>query len=186
MEYTTIEQFKTFFVRDFPFLPVFIDGNIYNKDVEVYYSPEMLFYKSMSNGTTSTPSSINTDWEQVDDDIKNYVLDTDVADAIIQADMTINTNLSPGLIEIAHKYLSAHILCDSISMSRTGLQSQYNGIVASKSVGSVSESFSIPEKMLKVPTFAWLNTTKYGNKYISLIYPYIIGGVGIAFGGSTP
>lgn len=59
------------------------------------------------------------------------------------------------------------------------------GIVASKSVGSVSESYSIPQWMLNNPTFSMYAQNGYGRKYLSLIQPFLVGNIILSKGATT-
>ena len=50
-ETVTVEQFKDFFYRDFPFLPIYDGSKIYWKDDIVY---EGNFYKSLKDNNTGS------------------------------------------------------------------------------------------------------------------------------------
>ena len=51
----TVEDFKNLFTRDFPYLPLYIEGKAYFKDDIVYVEPN--FYKCLTDGTTTAPPS---------------------------------------------------------------------------------------------------------------------------------
>jgi hypothetical protein len=53
----------------------------------------------------------------------------------------------------------------------------FGGFTQSKSVGSVSESYAVPQWMLNNPQYSSFLQTGYGRKYISLIQPYLVGNI---------
>ena len=59
------------------------------------------------------------------------------------------------------------------------------GIVQSKSVGSVSESYAIPQWMLNNPSYSMYAVNGYGRKYLSLIRPYLLGTIILSKGRTT-
>jgi hypothetical protein len=65
------------------------------------------------------------------------------------------------------------------------LGSNQIGILTSKSVGSVSEGYSIPAWLLNNPMLSMYANTGYGIKYASLIKPYITGNFFIVKGSIT-
>lgn len=87
---------------------------------------------------------------------------------------------------IAFLYLTAHYLVQDISMGQQGLSSAGQFIVSSKSVGSVSIAYGVPEKFLNDPNFAYFITTKFGLKYLSLTTPALVGNVSVVKGCTTP
>lgn len=117
-------------------------------------------------------------------DINTSVTDADINKAFSQT----NVNISQGLFQnqetyqIGYLLLAAHYLVTDLRMSSQGLSGQYNWAETSKSVGSVSQSFAIPQGILDNPYFAMLARTNYGAKYLELIVPLLAGNVGIAFG----
>ena len=59
------------------------------------------------------------------------------------------------------------------------------GLVQSKSVGSVSESYATPTWALKNPTYSVYAKNGYGLKYLALLTPYMVGNIIIAKGATT-
>lgn len=121
-------------------------------------------------------------------DIDTEVTDNDIAKAYGQTNFAIN----PGLFSnqenytLGYLWLSAHWLVTDLRASSQGISGQYNWLEASKSVGSVSEGFTIPDRILKNPTFAMYSKTNYGSKYLQLLLPQLAGNMFIAYGRTTP
>lgn len=179
--YTT-EEFKVQFPRFSPmYLPVYIPGNTYFQGEVVYYGN--LFYKCKVLNTTDDPT--NTDaWELIDDSILNYTNDTDIEEAIQEASI----NFNPGLFEDCNKakaafgMLVAHYLTVDFN---NALGNNQVGIMTSKSVGSVSQGYSIPAWLSSNPVLSAYATTGYGIKYATLIQPYLCGQIILSQGKVT-
>ena len=118
----------------------------------------------------------------------DYVIDQDVQKAIDQANTHFNEGL--GMTEqeatLAFLFLAAFYLVVDLQMAQRGLGSQASFIMSSKSVGSVSAGFEIPEQTKNNPVLNYYSQNQYGQKYISLVLPYAIGNVHVAFGTTTP
>lgn len=116
------------------------------------------------------------------------VTDSDIAKAFGQTNMAINPVLfsTQGNYTIGYQLLAAHYLVTDLRMSSQGLSGQYAWMETSKSVGSVSQGFSIPPYILENPFFAMLSRTNYGAKYLELIIPLLYGAVGVVPGSTRP
>ena len=138
----TIENFKAYFFRDFPY------------------------------GTDPNTS----------------VLDADIAKAYGQTNVNINQALfsSQEDFNIGYLLLAAHWLCIDLRMSSQGIGGSYSWVTTSKSVGSVSESFQIPQRILDNPEFAMLAQTNYGAKFLQLLLPRLTGQMFNVFGSTRP
>lgn len=138
----TIADFKSFFVRDFPY------------------------------GT----------------DPKLAILDSDIQKALDTAGDTFNEALwsSQQQFNRAYLYLSAHRLVESLRASGSGLASQYAGNTQQKSVGNVSESYTIPPRVQANPFLAGCYTSDYGKMFVNLISLKLIGNVITVCGRTTP
>jgi len=112
-------------------------------------------------------------------DPKEGVTDSDIAKAFTQANFSINENLFGNQVDYTTAYmlLAAHYLVIDIRLATQGLNSTYQWAVASKSVGSVSESYAIPTKFQNSPYLTMLSQTGYGGKYLQLILPLMVGNV---------
>lgn len=183
----TIEDFKAYFYRDFPYLPVYKETETYNTGDEVYYETTKKFYKALSDGVTALPID-STYWEVVTDDLYNYVLDMDITRAIGEMSAMFpadrfKTNES---IRLGELYLTAHCLINDIRTSNSGLSSQFPFPLQSKSVGSISQSYGIPRRFLDREIYTFYITSQYGLKYLALVIPRMVGNIGIAWGATTP
>lgn len=136
----TIQEFKNYWTRDFP------------------YSP----------------------------DPKQGVTDNDIAKAFSQANFSINQNLfnTQEDYTTAYMHLAAHYLVIDIRLATQGLNSSYQWAVSSKSVGAVSESYTIPSKFQNSPFLTMLSQTGYGGKYLQLVLPLMVGNI-LAIPGRT-
>lgn len=167
----TIAEFKTQFPRFTPeYLPVYASGT-YFKDSIAYY--EGLFYKVKVVSTTNPPTN-TTDWELYNDSVLNYTQDSDILNAMAEANVNFNEGLFPNeaTAKLVFMYLVAHYLTVDFNNALGG---GIIGIATSRSVGSVSESYSIPNWILNNAGLAPYATTGYGIKYATLIRPYLVG-----------
>jgi len=107
------------------------------------------------------------------------VQDNDVTKAISQASFNINQALfgTQDAYAMAFMYLTAHYLVMDLRMASQGIAGGYNWLTTNKSVGSVSEGFTVPQKILDNPYLAMLSKTGYGAKYISLLLPLLAGNI---------
>lgn len=172
----TTDDFKNLFTRDFPYLPVYIEGKAYFKDDEVYYTPN--FYKSLTDGNTTLPTDI-TNWMLANDSVDNYIQDADIMRAFKEANVNFNTALfgDNDTIKMVFLYLAAHYLVIDLNNAMNPLGMGFMGFTQSKSVGSVSESYAVPQWMLNNAILSQYAQTGYGRKYLSLIQPYLVGNI---------
>ncbi len=121
-------------------------------------------------------------------DIASQVTDADLEKAYGQAAVNINQALfnSQNAYRICYLLLWAHYLVVDLRMSSQGINGQYSFLEQSKSVGSVSQSFAIPQRILENPYMAMLTKTNYGAKYLELVLPSLTGQVFIAYGSTRP
>lgn len=121
-------------------------------------------------------------------DDMSKVRDKDIDRAFDEARVNINPNLfnDEKSFQIAFMYLAAHYLVNDLITASQGIGSNYSWLTSSKSVGSVSESYAIPDSVLKNPRFAYFSTTRYGAKYLSLIWSRLVGNIRIFRATTTP
>ena len=121
-------------------------------------------------------------------DPETSILDTDINKAFGQTRININPNLfaDQESFSIGFMLLAAHYLVVDIRMSSQGIGGQFNFTEQSKSVGSVSQSFAIPQKILENPYFAMLVKTNYGAKYLELVLPQLAGAIFPVHGRTLP
>lgn len=185
----TVQNFKDLFFRDFPYLPVWDNSVVYNAGSIVYYTPGNLFYKAKVNAIPAATLPTNTMyWELYADSTFNYVLDEDVEKAFQETQMVFNQSLfgSDAKIQLAYLYLTAHYLSIDLRNAQNGIASTGQMLLTGRTVGSVSESYTIPKKYQDNPYLAIFTTTGYGMKYLSMLLPRMIGNVGVVCGWTTP
>jgi hypothetical protein len=129
--------------------------------------------------------------------VRDFPYGTDPATAVIDQDIVnaygeTNINFNPdlwgdqGSYNIGYLLLAAHYLVMNLRASSQGLSGQFGWIQASKSVGSVSESFQIPQRVLDNPEFAMLSKTNYGARYLLLLLPQLAGQIYSVCGSTRP
>lgn len=184
IENITVEDFKEYFTRDFPYLPIYNEENIYKIGDVVYNAP--YFYESLVNDNQQPLTDVDS-WKKVAGDKNDYILDSDITKAFGQAKINFNEELfgEEETIKIAYLWLTAFYLVIDIQASSSGLASSFQGFTSSKSVGDVSESFSIPQWMMNSPIFGYYYNNAYGRKYLSLLAPYCTGNIIYSIGGTT-
>lgn len=116
------------------------------------------------------------------------VQDSDISKAIDEAGPLVNDELfdSQGDFTRAYLYLSAHFLCTDLQNSSQGVSGAFSWATNSRSVGSVSQSFTIPEIMQKNPLWLMMSQTAYGARYLMMIQGRLAGAMGVAYGRTLP
>ena len=167
----TVEQFKAYFKRDFPYLPVYNPLKTYWIG-DIVYS-EGNFYKSLADDNTS-PLTELTKWQKVKGDVLAYITDDDINKAMTQAYPSANEMFGETCQEKINIYLHliAFYLVLDIKNASAGVNSGFMGTLSSKSVGDVSESYNVPQWLLENPMYSIYGQNGYGLKYLSLIAPY--------------
>lgn len=117
-----------------------------------------------------------------------FVTDDDIDIASTNARVNVNEELfcDQATFSQGFLYLQAHMLVDRISAATQGLRSQYAWITTAKTVGNLSQTMQIPEKILGDPFLAALARTQYGALYLQLISPLLTGNFSTAFRQSLP
>jgi hypothetical protein len=117
-------------------------------------------------------------------DPNNDVLDSDIAYAFQFANMMINPDFfgSQGSYTVGYNLLAAHFLVTNLRASSQGINGQFSWLQTNKNVGSVSEAFSIPQRILDNPELAVLTKTNYGIQYLSIVLPQLTGQMFGVFG----
>lgn len=112
------------------------------------------------------------------------ITDADIQRAIDETNCQINMGLFSGqdCYSMAFMYLTAHFLVTNIKNSSQGLSGQFEGLLSSKSVSSVSSSFQYPEEFSSNPLFMMIAKTPYGARYLEIIYPLTRGSVFVTEG----
>lgn len=179
----TVKDFKNLFTRDFPYLTIYQEGKAYFTGDVVYVEPN--FYKCLTDGTTTPPPSEN--WELTNDSVDNYVSDNDILRAFAEAKINFNPDFfkDDDTAIMVFCYLAAHYLVIDLNNAQNPLGLGFMGFTQSKKAGSVSESYAVPQWMLKDQVLSAYAQTGYGRKYLSLIRPYLIGNIMLIPGRTT-
>lgn len=118
----------------------------------------------------------------------NQVSDNDISRAMSEASMNYNEDMFDD--EETKKnifyYLTAFYLVVDIDNASSQGGSGSSGIVSHRRVRNVEESFAVPQWALQNPLFSQFASNGYGRKYLNMIYPYLIGRVGVVPGASLP
>lgn len=116
------------------------------------------------------------------------ILDGDITKALLQASVNINEELWPTqeLYSMAYLYLAAHYLVVDLRAASQGISGTYSWMTTNKAVGSVSEGFQVPQKIMDNPYLAMLAKTSYGAKYLEMALPQLVGNVFVSCGATTP
>lgn len=173
----TTSEFKALFGRDFPYLPEWQYGKAYFTDEIAYVAPN--FYISLIDENEIEPSNDGENWKLYNDNIENYISDTDIQKAFLEAKINFNPRLFSTCEEIktAFCYLAAHYLVIDLNNANNPFALGGMGIVQSKTVGSVSESYGLPRWVLNDKNLGLFAQTGYGLKYLSLILPRLSGNI---------
>lgn len=122
----------------------------------------------------------------------NYVTDADIKNALSDALPLFNQSLWSSASETttAFLFLAAHLLVLNVRPAGglaavnvgKGAGSGAGGVVLSKSVGGVALSYSIPMRIQNSPILSQLMRTDYGQRYLSMLAPRLVGNVSVAAG----
>ena len=178
----TPTDFKSQFPRFWPaYLPVYQGSTYYKGDI-VYY--DGAFYKCKVSSSDNLPTN-TTDWETYKDSEFKYTQDSDIMNAVNEAAVNFNASLFTDCCtaKLVFLYLTAYYLTVDFQNSMSPMSG--GGLVQSKSVGSVSESYAIPQWMLNNPTLSMYAQNGYGRKYLSMIRPYLVGNIIVSRGRTT-
>lgn len=116
------------------------------------------------------------------------VTPADIQKAFAEANMNFNPSLfdTEENLKLGFLYLAAHYLCIDLQNSAQGINGKYEGLMSSKSVGSVSVGYTIPNWVTEHPIYSLLTQTRYGMKFLSLIIPLLIGNIRAVKGATHP
>jgi hypothetical protein len=126
------------------------------------------------------------------------VQDNDIQRSINETYVSFNPGLWDGAtalgstteLNIAYLYLSAHYLALNVQgagglspVNRgRGVKSSGGGTIQNKSIGSVSIAYAIPEYVQNSAILGQYMRTDFGQKYLALLAPRIVGNVAIVSG----
>jgi hypothetical protein len=180
----TPEDFKNQFWRDFTFINTWLVGTTYNTGNQVFYDVNKRFYQCLNDGVIGTLPTVTTDWKEISN--VGLVSDLDITNAYAEACITFNDALfdDDDDIVLGYLYLAAHYLVNDLNAG--GQNSSQAGFANSRSVGNVSESYSIPQWQLDDPILSFYAGSSYGRKYLNLILPRLTGNIATVEGATTP
>lgn len=184
----TPDDFRSLFFRDFAYLPVFDIDKLYNQGKRTYYPDTELFYDCLENGTVGELPTDTDYWVIVSDDILNYITTEDIEKAFAEARVSFNQSLftTDDNVKLGFLYLSAAYLAHDIKAALGGITGTGSFPVSSRSVGSVAESYHIPQAYLDDPLLSFYTQSPYGLKYLALVLPMLRGNVAAVAGRTLP
>lgn len=120
------------------------------------------------------------------------VQDTDIQRGLNDAEMVFNQDLFGSTTDqnTAYLYAAAHFMVLNIQAAG-GLSSKNNGLgvlskgggtIESKGVGSVNVGFAVPNYVRESPILSQFMRTDYGQKYVQLLTPRLVGNVAVVCG----
>jgi hypothetical protein len=181
----TIEDFKNQFingVNGFSYLPVWVSGKAYFTN-DIVYWVDGNFYSSLIDGNLTAPDNADN-WQLTRANTTDFITDSDIANAIAEAGVNFPERLlgDDTTKRLVFSYLAAfYLVFDRKNAQGTSV----NGWLASSSIGSVSVSYQFPQWMNENPTYGIYMQNGYGQKYLSLIMPYLVGQVIVCPGKTT-
>jgi hypothetical protein len=186
----TVADFKAQFRKDFPYLPTYDAAKLYNIGARVYYPTTDLFYDCKVNGTINILPTVGANWDLANPQpsTDDYIQDSDITRAFLEAAANFNQAIwgDDATIKMVYLYLTAHYLVMDTRAAAGGVAANPIFLVSSRTVGNVSESYGIPARYLENPLFAYLATSPYGLKYLSLLVLRLVGNFQGVCGGTTP
>lgn len=111
--------------------------------------------------------------------LKTQVNDADISSGLTDAAYFINQDLFANQDNFTYgcNLLAAHFMVLNLRASNNGLglSGQFPWVQSGKSVGNVSESFTIPDEVLSNPLYSMLCKTYYGAKFFFIVWPQLVG-----------
>lgn len=116
------------------------------------------------------------------------VTDMDINLAFGDVNTIINTDLFPdqSTYFLAYLYLTAHSMCMNIRAGSQGVGGGFAWAQTQKSVGNVSESYQIPQRVIDNPMLMMFTKTSYGARYLEIILPFLVGQMFAVCGRTKP
>ena len=185
VETLTVEDFKQLFARNFPYLPIYDAAKIYFTGDVVYSEPN--FYTSLIDNNTQDLTNDEA-WQPTNESVNDYVTNDDIARAWREAAAVYNPNLIGDCQANATTflYLVAFYLAYDLQLASSGAYGQIAFPARDVRVGSVSEGYYVPQIYMEDPILGFYARNGFGQKYLSLVYLYTIGNVGVVPGWSLP
>ena len=185
IEQLSIGDFKQLFARNFPYLPIYQPEKVYFEGDVVYNAPN--FYVSLIDNNSASLTD-DKSWKAINESVESYVTDDDITKAWREAKAVYNPCLI-GDCEaagVAFLYLVAFYLAYDLQLASSGAYGQVTFPAMEVRVGSVSEGYYVPRIYMEDPILGFYARNGFGQKYLSLVYMYTIGNVGVVTGWSLP
>ena len=186
LETLNCDDFKSQFPRNFPYLPVWTVGKSYAKGDVVFNDGQ--FYSSVVDDNYSDDFDDEYYWVKTDGDKADYVCDCDIERAFKEANTTFNDGLcgTDESAQLMFLYLAAFYLAYDLSVASGGAYGSVNFPATAVKVGSVSEQYYVPKAYLEDPILGFYARNGFGLKYLNMLYPRLVGNVGVVAGWSLP
>jgi hypothetical protein len=120
------------------------------------------------------------------------VLSADIQNALNDAAPLFNPGLWSSTTEslTAYLFLTAHLLVLNLQMAGglsarplgKGVNNVGGGVVEGTSIGGISANYAIPERIRNSPILSQFMRTDYGQRYLYMLTPRIVGPVSVAAG----
>ena len=95
--------------------------------------------------------------------------------AATQFNVSSNLFMNQQAFSYAYNLLTAHYLCKQTANSLAGMAGKAEWVTNSKTVGDVSESYQIPDRVISSPFLSKLGSTTYGAEFLELVSPSLVG-----------
>ena len=120
------------------------------------------------------------------------IMDSDIQKALDESELLFNTTLWPDDASQKPPFyqLTAHCMVRSIqaagglSQIGQGVGSTGTSPIASKGVGPASVSYALPDSVVSSPTLNQFLATSYGQKYLQMVMPRLVGNIAVSSGGT--
>lgn len=119
---------------------------------------------------------------------QEYVHDSDITKAFTEAQFSLNQALfdNDTEIEFAYFYLSAHCLVMDLRAGFQGINGMPAFLINSRTVGDVTEAYTVRDAFGTDPRIALYMSTSYGYKYFQLVAPRLVGNMISTAGATQP
>lgn len=119
---------------------------------------------------------------------QDQVSDADITRAISEAKMNFNEDLfdTDDEKKLIFLYLTAYYLVVDINNINSQGASNNGGLLTFRQVRNVAESFKVPKWIESDPMLSMFAQNGYGLKYVTMIYPYLVGNVKVVPGRTLP
>lgn len=192
-ERPTIEEFKRMFAKTFRFSPYkeYDSETAYNAEDTVLWLSDMYqwgVYKALIANEGVSPSDTAT-WEQITVDLRRFVMDSDIEEAMAEAAAIVpdKSPMIPAEYKQCFLLMTAHFLITDWQATNQGLNaSGASGILTSRTVGKMSAGYSVSTLLQQYPQWQALITTWWGLKAMTLLARYNVGNAMGIQGAFTP